>query len=57
MRIVDFLLNISSAGTDTETETDTNEVMQRPKHSFGTSSFGTICRELAAVLTEFKYFR
>jgi len=39
-RIVDFLLNITSAGTDTGTET--NEVIQKPKLTFGTASFGTI---------------
>jgi hypothetical protein len=50
-RIVDFLLNITSAGTDT----DTDEVMQKPDRTFGTASFGTIYRELAAVPTEFKY--
>jgi len=51
-RIVDFLRNITSAGTDT----DTNEVMQKPKPTFGTGLSGTIYRELAAVLTKFKYF-
>jgi hypothetical protein len=40
MRIVDFLLNITSAGTDTEM----NEVTQKPKLTFGTASFGTIYR-------------
>jgi tRNA nucleotidyltransferase/poly(A) polymerase len=55
-RIVDFLLNITSADTDTGTDTDTNEVMQKPKRTFGTASFGTLYRELAAVPTEFKYF-
>ena len=44
-RTVDFVLNITSDGIDKET--DTNEVMQKPKRTFGTPSFGTNYRELA----------
>lgn len=51
-RIVDFLLDITSAGADR----DTNKVMHKPKRTYGTTSFGATDKELAAVPTEFKYY-